>query len=88
MDLLRFTVVVLQFPFFIRSMQASQIPFAITFAKILRFNNARCELMRIDEITLKKLFPFDLSGKLCIEINFEVIGDSNYTYCWMEKLRM
>ncbi|MBE7065442.1 MAG: hypothetical protein E7384_06490 [Ruminococcaceae bacterium] len=33
-----------------------------------------------------KMFSVDLNGKMCIEIEFNIIGYPNYQYCWMGKM--
>ena len=33
-----------------------------------------------------KLFSFDLQNEACIEIEFNVIGCSDYQHCWMGKM--
>ncbi len=40
-------------------------------------------MISFDNIT--ELFAIDLNNKLCIEINFRVVGLSDYQNCWMGK---
>lgn len=35
---------------------------------------------------ITKLFSVDLKNKMCIEIEFNIVGFEKYQYCWMGKM--